>query len=89
MRSTAAILASSWILMGASCQKQPDPPLAIEVKVPVPVPCSVPEPVCQPPAYDSATKDMPGDQKAKLLRAESIGQADCLRQYREALKTCR
>lgn len=89
MRSTAAVLGISLLLMGSSCEKRPDPPTATQIKVPVPVPCQVAEPVCQPKAYDKATKDQPGDQKIKALRAETISQDDCVRQYREALKTCR
>lgn len=89
MRSTAAILLVSWALMGATCQERPDPPVTTITKVPVPIPCRVPEPVCQAPAYNDARKDMQGDQKAKLLRAEAVSQADCVRQYREALATCR
>jgi len=55
----------------------------------VPVPCAVPEPQCSAPAYNAAKKEQPADQKAKLLRAEAIGQEDCLRRYREALAACR
>ena len=90
MRLTTAILALSWLLMGMSCQdRRPDPPSAVEVRTAVRVPCAVPEPACRAPAYDSATKDMPGDRKAKLMRSETIGQRDCVRLYREALAACR
>lgn len=88
-KSTAVILLSSALLAGASCENRPDPPSAVEVRVPVPVPCRVPEPSCQAPAYDQATKAMEGDQKVKLLRAETASQADCVRLYREALAACR
>jgi hypothetical protein len=89
MRSTTAILAFSWLLMGMSCEQRPAPPVPVPVNRVVQVPCTVPEPTCKSPAYDSATKDMPGDRKAKLLRAETIGQHDCVRLYREALAACR
>lgn len=75
--------------MGMSCEQRPDPPSAVEVKVAVPVPCQVPEPECRAPSYNSATKDMPGDKKTKLLRVEIIGYEDCVRRYREALAACR
>ena len=89
MKLTTAILAVSWLLMGAMCDNRPDPPSAVEVRTAVRVPCAVPEPECRAPAYDTATKEMPGDRKAKLMRAETIGQRDCLRRYREALSACR
>jgi len=73
----------------AGCQTRPDSPSAVEIKVAVPVPCAVPEPQCSAPAYNAAKKDQAADQKAKLLRAEAIGQEDCLRRYREALAACR
>jgi len=89
MKLTTAILAVSWLLMGMSCEQRQDPPSAVEVRTAVRVPCSVPEPACRAPAYDAAMKDMPGDRKAKLMRAETIGQRDCIRLYREALAACR
>ena len=85
----AVILAACISLSGASCENRPDPPSAVETKVAVPVPCRVAEPECLAPAYDAATPEMAGDRKAKLLRAETAGQADCLRRYREALAVCR
>ena len=88
MRLTGALLALSCLAL-AGCQTRPDPPSAVEVKVAVPVPCAVPEPQCSAPAYNAAKKAQPADQKAKLLRAEAIGQEDCLRRYREALAACR
>jgi hypothetical protein len=88
MRLTIAIPILS-LLMGASCENRPDPPSAVEIRVAVPVPCQVAEPQCKTPAYDAAKKDMPGDRKAKLLRAEVINYEDCVRRYREALASCR
>ena len=88
MNKMAVTLAISVTLTGCAT-KRPDPPVAVPVNIAVPVPCTVPEPQCASPAYDSAKKDMPADQKAKLLRAEAIGQEDCLRRYREALSACR
>jgi hypothetical protein len=86
----AALLVLSLLtLTGFTCQERPDPPSAVEVRVAIPVPCTVPEPQCSAPAYDAARKEQPADQKAKLLRAEAIGQEDCLRRYREALSACR
>lgn len=89
MRSIAAALVLSLPLMGASCPEQPSPPSAVEVRVPVPVPCKVAEPECQVPAYNGAKKEQPMDDRLKLLRAEAIEQADCIRRYREALASCR
>lgn len=90
MKSTAALLvALSWALLGASCQERPAPPSAVEVKVAVAVPCEVAEPQCRAPAYDAARKEMAGDAKVKLLRAEAALQEDCLRRYRDALAVCR
>ena len=88
MRLTGALLALSCLAL-AGCQTRPDSPSAVEVKVAMPVPCAVPEPQCSAPAYNAAKKDQAADQKAKLLRAEAIGQEDCLRRYREALAACR
>lgn len=89
-RSTIAILIlNCWTLMGAMCENRPDPPSAVEVPTAVAVPCPVPEPQCRVPAYNAARKDLPADQKVKLLRAEVIGYEDCLRRYREALTACR
>ena len=89
MKTVALLLASSFLLAGASCENRPDPPSAVEIKVAVPVPCRVPIPVCFAPAYDSATKEMEGDRKVKLLRAETASQADCLRVFKLALEACR
>lgn len=86
---TALLVLVSFSLAGASCEKRPDPPSAVEVKVVVPVPCRVPEPQCQAPAYDGATKAQEGDMLLRLLRAETAGQADCVRRYRLALAACR
>lgn len=88
MKSTAALLISCWLLMGATCQEA-SPPSAVEVRVAVPVPCRVPEPECSTPAFNSARKEQEGDVKLKLLRAETVQAADCLRRYREALASCR
>lgn len=87
MKSIAALL-TSWLLMGASCQ-EPSPPSAVEVKVAVPVPCQVPEPECSMPAFNGAKKEQEGDVKLRLLRAETVQAADCLRRYRKALAACR
>jgi len=90
MRSTGALLAAlSWALLGASCQERPAPPSAVEIKVGVPIACKVAEPECRAPAYDAARKEMQGDVKVKLLRAEAALQEDCLRRYRDALAVCR
>ena len=77
------------LLMGAMCENRPDTPVPIEVRVAVATPCLVPEPECHTPIYNTAKKEMPADVKVKLLRAETKGQADCLRLYREALSACR
>lgn len=90
-KSTTGLLvvASCWLLAGATCQERPDPPAAVEVKVAIPVPCRVAEPQCAAPAYDAATKGQDGDLRIRLLRAETAEQADCLRRYRDALASCR
>ena len=86
----APALLVSLLLAGASCETQREsPPVAVETKVAVPVPCDIPEPQCVAPAYDAARKEQPGDVKVRLLRAESITQADCLRRFKEALAACR
>lgn len=83
-------VSSVWLLSGAACQERPTtPPVPVEVKVAVPTPCTVPEPHCQSPAYDSARRDQPGDVLVRLLRAETAQQAECLREYRRALAACR
>lgn len=90
MRSIAAILASSLLLAGASCeQPRQAPPVPVEVKVVVPVPCQEEVPQCRSPAYDTAKKEQAGDAKVKLLRAEAITQAACLEAFRRALERCR
>lgn len=87
MKSTAALLLA--VSLAACETPRMAPPAATTVKVAVPTPCSVPEPECRTPDYDQAKKGMPGDARIRLLRAETIGQQDCLRRYREALATCR
>lgn len=89
MRLITALLASSFLLMGATCQERPDPPSAVEVKVAVPVPCQVQEPSCAAPAYDSAKKDQDGDFRIRVLRAETSAYWLCVKLYREALAACR
>ena len=89
MKTTAVLLALCFLLAGASCETRPDPPSAVEVRVAVPVPCRVPLPECAAPAFDSATKDAPGDASLRLLRAEVASQADCIRRLLDALEVCR
>lgn len=90
MRSIAATAASICVLLTHGCASDTQmPPSAVTVKVGVPIPCREPEPACQAPAYNGATKDQPIDARAALLRAEAIEQADCLRLYKEALARCR
>lgn len=91
MKSTAvsAVLLASFLLAGASCEKRPDPPSAVEVDRVVEVACRIPEPQCSAPGYNAAKKEQEGDVKLRLLRAEVIEQEDCLRLYRKALEACR
>jgi hypothetical protein len=89
MRSIAALLVLGSL---TGCATPEAPPSAVEVKVAVPVACQeerVPEPVCTRPAYNQARQHHPMDDRVKLLRAEAIEQADCLRQYKDALAACR
>lgn len=89
-RRGGVLLATCLLLAGASCEQQrPDPPVPVAVKEAVPVFCQVPEPECRVPAYDAAQREMAGDVKVKLLRAEAVTQEDCVRLYRLALAACR
>lgn len=88
-KSIFAPLVASAVLGGcAACPKVP-PPVPVEIRVAVPTPCTVPEPACQRPAFDSAQRGQPGDVKVRLLRVEAAQQAECLVRYRAALAACR
>lgn len=85
-----SIVVTLLLLISACATTQPPaPPVPVEVKVAVPVPCQIAEPECSVPAYDQATKEMPMDNKVKLMRVEAIEQGECLRKYRDALAVCR
>jgi len=90
MRSTAALLLC---LLVSACATPPEtpPPVPVIVRVPVPVMvyCETPDPECREPAFNAATKEQPGDAQVKLLRSETVEQADCLRRTRLALAGCR
>lgn len=88
MKRLIVVISGSLLLAGASCS-EPSPPSAVEVRVPVPVPCSIPEPQCPAPLYDSAKREQAGDVKLNMLRAETVQREECLRQYRVALEACR
>lgn len=88
MKSIAAILALSLAACGGT-SRAPAPPVPVSVDRVVPVPCQVEVPVCQPPAFDAARKEMRADRKVRLMRAEVASQADCVRLNREAVEACR
>ena len=88
-KSTAVLVGSSLLLMGATCSAPESPPNVVEVDRAVEVPCRIPEPECSAPLFDRAQKEQPGDVKLGLLRAEGRLREDCLRRYREVLKACR
>ena len=89
MRALVLVLVALLAGCGMFGSKRPDPPVAVQVRVAVPGPCGVAHPECRAPAYDAAQKDMPGDTRIKLLRAEAAEREDCLRRYRLALDACR
>lgn len=82
------VVAVSLLLMGASCEPRPSPPVPVDAPREIPVPCKIPEPTCDAPAYDVAKKEQDGDIKVRLLRAETAAYEDCLRKYRIALQAC-
>lgn len=88
-KSILALLGSSALLMGATCTGPESPPSAVETKTAVEQACSIPEPQCSAPAFNSARKEQAGDVKLALLRAEGKLRENCLQRYREALQACK
>jgi hypothetical protein len=82
-----AILAASFVFL-TGCATTQEVIKTVTVEVPVRVPCKVEVPAPKQYAFGLATKEMPIDDKVRLLLVERIERAMTEKELRAALEGC-